>query len=85
MVLILCIVVERFVGYRYPYQETRRGRSLKLISVDVLGVSWRQPTSISTDWFITGLKKAYKLCKERYDHKLNKKISPLHVGDVLLG
>ena len=28
MVLFLCSVVERFVGYRYPYQGTRRGRSL---------------------------------------------------------
>ena len=28
MVLLLCSVVERFVGYRYPYQGTRRGRSL---------------------------------------------------------
>ena len=24
MVLLLCSVVERFVGYRYPYQGTRR-------------------------------------------------------------
>ena len=71
------------------------GRQPKLISDAVLGVNWRQPTSISTDRFITGLKKAYKLCKEqirlkqisskvRYDHKLNKKISPLHVGDIVL-
>ena len=61
----------------------------------MLGVNWRQPTSISTDRFITGLKKAYKLYKEqirrkqisskvRYDHKLNKSISPLHVGDIVL-
>ena len=28
MVLPLCGVVERFVGYRYPYQGTRCGRSL---------------------------------------------------------
>ena len=28
MVPLLCSVVERFVGYRYPYQGTRRGRSL---------------------------------------------------------
>ena len=28
MVLLLCSVVERFVGYRYPYQGTQRGRSL---------------------------------------------------------
>ena len=28
MALLLCSVVERFVGYRYPYQGTRRGRSL---------------------------------------------------------
>ena len=28
MVLLLCSVVERFVGYRYPYQGTRCGRSL---------------------------------------------------------
>ena len=28
MVCLLCSVVERFVGYRYPYQGTRRGRSL---------------------------------------------------------
>ena len=58
-------------------------------------MNWRQPTSISTDRFITGLKKACKLCKEqirlkqisskvRSDHKLNKKISPLHVGDIVL-
>ena len=41
------------------------------------------------------MKKAYKLCKEQirlkhilskvcYDHKLNKKISSLHVGDIVL-
>ena len=61
----------------------------------MLGVNWRQPNSISTDHFITGLKKAYKLCKEqirlkqisskvRYDRKSNKKISPLHAGDFVL-
>ena len=60
-----------------------------------MGVNGRQSTSISTDWFITGLKKAYTLCKEqirlkqilskvRYDHKPNKKSSPLHVGDIVL-
>ena len=28
MVPLLCSVVERCVGYRYPYQGTQRGRSL---------------------------------------------------------
>ena len=40
-------------------------RQPKLISDAVVGVNWRQPTSISTDRFITGLKKTYKLCKDK--------------------
>ena len=67
----------------------------KLICDAVLGVNWRQPTSISTDLFITGLKKVYRLRKQQirpkqvsskvhYDHKLNKITSPLHVGDIIL-
>ena len=71
------------------------GRHPKLIGDAILGISYKQPTVMSTDKLIAGLKKAYKICrnsikdkhdvfKKIYDHKLSRFIDDLIINDVVL-